>query len=244
MKPGTHTADLIKPIRWTRMVLLVVLPTFLNAVACRFAIPYLDAMHILPIEISYFLSVGLLVLVPMFCGALYLSGREIGSFKPGCLLARMRVKKLTGSDWIWTVLAFILLSFLSFLIAKIVMPQLNIAAAPFFFKNMPLDHEHMWILYVWPLFFFFNIAGEEFWWRGYIQPGQELSMKKWTWFVNGLCWAFWHIPMGFNLVISALPIFFILPAIVQIRRNTTIGVVVHAVFGAFGFLAVALGAVQ
>ena len=53
--------------------------------------------------------------------------------------------------------------------------------------------------------------------------------------------AIWHLPMGLNLILSALPIFFILPAIVQIRKNTTISIIIHFVFGAFGFLALAFG---
>jgi len=32
--------------------------------------------------------------------------------------------------------------------------------------------------------------------------------------------------------------------IVQIRKNTTIAIIVHAVFGAFGFLALALGMIR
>lgn len=50
--------------------------------------------------------------------------------------------------------------------------------------------------------------------------------------------------MGLDLVFASGPIFFILPAIVQLRKNTTIAIVVHAVFGAFGFLALALNLVQ
>ena len=109
---------------------------------------------------------------------------------------------------------------------------------------MPLDDSHMWILYIWPVFFFFNIFGEEFLWRGYIQPRQELQLGKWTWFIHGIFWAVWHLPMGLDLIIAATPIFFILPAVVQIRKNTTIAIVVHTVFGAFGFLALALGLVS
>lgn len=236
--------DTIRPLRWFDLVWLFGAPTILNSVACQFAIPYLDSKQILPIEVNYFLSVGLLVLAPMFFWALYLSGKDIGSSTVKDLLTRMRVKKISGSDWLWTIGTFIALSLASFLVAKIVMPKLGFDATPFFFQNMPLDNEHFWILYVWPLFFFFNIFGEEFLWRGYIQPRQELLTKKWTWLVHGLCWAFWHIPMGFDLIFAALPIFFILPAVVQVRRNTTIAIVVHAVFGGFGFLALALGAVH
>ncbi len=146
----------------------------------------------------------------MFFWAIYLSGKEIGSYKIKEYSARMRIKKLSGIDWIWTVISFVALSLASFLIAKIVMPKLGFDATPFFFQNMPLSNSMMWILYVWPLFFFFNIFGEEFLWRGYIQPRQELLNKKWTWLVHGLFWAGWHIPMGFDLIFAATPIFFIL----------------------------------
>ena len=234
----------MKPLRWFDLVWLFGIPTVLNAVACLWAIPFLDSKGIFPIEVTYFLSVGLLVLAPMFFGALYLSGREIGSFRLKDLLARMRVKTMSGGDWAWAVGTFVSLSGASFLIAKIVMPKLGLDATPFFFQNMPLDEHHAWILYVWPLFFFFNIFGEEFLWRGYIQPRQELLTKNWTWLVHGLCWAFWHLPMGFDLIFAATPIFFILPAVVQIRQNTTIAIIVHTVFGGFGFLALALGMVH
>jgi len=106
---------------------------------------------------------------------------------------------------------------------------------------MPLSPDNIYILYLWPVFFFFNIFGEEFLWRGYIQPRQELLNKKGTWLVHGLLWAFWHLPMGLDLIFASLPIFFILPAVVQIRKNTTIAIIIHSVFGAFGFLSLALG---
>lgn len=234
----------LKAATWFDLVWLFGLPTILNYLASQIAIPYLESKDVLPIEVAYFLSVGLLVLVPMFFGAVYLSGRDSGSYKVQDLLARMRIKKLSGMDLVWTVATFILLVLTSFVIAKIVMPKLGMDATPFFFQNMPLNDEHYWILYVWPAFFFFNIFGEEFFWRGYIQPRQELLTKNWTWFVHGILWACFHIPMGLDLVFAASPIFFILPAVVQIRKNTTIAIIVHAVFGAFGFLALSLGMVH
>jgi hypothetical protein len=37
---------------------------------------------------------------------------------------------------------------------------------------------------------------------------------------------------------------FILPAIVQFRRNTSIAIVIHGIFGAMGFLVLAYGLVD
>jgi membrane protease YdiL (CAAX protease family) len=233
----------MKPLRPVELGWLFGVPTVLNTFACRVAIPAVDGWGALPIEVTYFLCVGVLVLVPMFVWAIYLSGREIGSFRMRDILVRMRVHRIRGRDWLWTASTFVALVAASFVIAKILMPSLGLDATPFFFRNMPLAPANMWILAVWPAFFFFNIFGEEFLWRGYIQPRQELLTGRWTWLVHGLFWAAWHLPMGLDLIMASLPIFFILPAVVQLRRNTSIAIVVHAVFGAFGFLALALGAV-
>ena len=152
----------LKPLTWLELIWLFGIPTLLNFIASRIAIPNLDKLKIFPIESTYFLSVGVIVLMPMFFGAIYLSGKETGSYKIKDLFSRMRIKKLSGMDWIWTIISFITLSLASFLIAKIVMPKLGFDATPFFFQNMPLSNSMMWILYVWPLFFFFNIFGKEF----------------------------------------------------------------------------------
>lgn len=234
----------IKKVTWFELVLLFAIPLILNFIASQIGISYLDNLNILPIEVTYFICVGLIVLMPMFFGAIYLSGKEMDSYKMKDLFARMRIRKLSGRDIVWTIGTFLLLVVTSFVIAKILMPKFGMDATPFFFQNMPLREDNQWILYAWAVFFFFNIFGEEFLWRGYIQPRQELLTKNWTWLVHGIFWASWHIPLGLDLIIAAAPIFFILPAVVQIRKNTTIAIIVHGVFGAFGFLALALGIVR
>lgn len=234
----------MKPLRPSQLAGLFGVPTLLNALACKVVIPRVDAWGVLPIEVTYFFSVGLLVLVPMFAAALMLSAREAGSHRMRDVLARMRVRPLRGRGWMWTGVTFVALSSASFVIAKVLMPRVGLDATPFFFQNMPLGPGNRWILAVWPAFFFFNIFGEEFLWRGYIQPRQELLTGRWTWLVHGLLWALWHAPMGLDLIVASLPIFFILPAVVQLTKNTSIAIVVHALFGAFGFLALALGMVH
>jgi len=229
---------------WIELLALFGIPTLLNYIACAISIPYFHQHTQLPIEIIYFLSVGLIVLVPMFVAAILLSGRELRSLNVKQILSRMRVRRLSRADAMWTVATFLFLVFTSYMVAKVLMPKMGMDATPFFFQNMPLDESHRWILYVWPLFFFFNIFGEEFYWRGYIQPRQELLTKNWTWLVHGCLWAFWHSPMGLDLIIASLPIFFILPAVVQVRKNTSIAIIVHTVFGAFGFLAISLGEIH
>jgi membrane protease YdiL (CAAX protease family) len=232
---------MLKPMRPIELLWLFGVPTALNTVACRVAIPALHARGFFPIEVTYFLCVGLLVLAPMFVWAVRMSAKEAPGTRTRGVLSRMRVKPIRGREWAWTLGTFLVLSTASYLIAARLLPRLGLDAIPFFFRNMPLGPGHRWILAVWPVFFFFNIFGEEFFWRGYIQPRQELLNGRWTWLVQGLLWAGWHVPMGLDLIVASLPIFFLLPAVVQVRRNTSIAIVVHALFGAFGFLALALG---
>jgi hypothetical protein len=100
----------IRPLTWLQLVLLFGIPTFLNEIACGFGIPLLYEKAGLPIEICYFLCVGLLVLVPMFFGALWLCSRDAGSFKLPVLFDRMRIKKLSLADTWWTIGGFVFLS--------------------------------------------------------------------------------------------------------------------------------------
>ena len=135
----------LRPLRPWDLVWLFGIPTALNAVACKVAIPALDRRGVFPIEVTYFLCVGLLVLVPMFVGALYLTARELGPSRASALFDRMRVRPIHGGDWLWTVGTFVALSMASFVIANIAMPRMGLDAMPFFFQNMPLAPDHRWI---------------------------------------------------------------------------------------------------
>jgi hypothetical protein len=82
----------MKALKKTDFLWLFGFPTLLNYIACQVAIPYMELHSQLPIEIIYFICVGGLVLLPMFIWAIYLTGKEIGSFELGDILRRMRIK--------------------------------------------------------------------------------------------------------------------------------------------------------
>jgi membrane protease YdiL (CAAX protease family) len=81
---------------------------------------------------------------------------------------------------------------------------------------------------------FFNIFGEEFWFRGYILPRQELAFGKATWLVNGLMFTLNHIWQPW-ILIAILPSSLLLAYSVQSRKNTWIGILQHG-FVNFGLL--------
>jgi membrane protease YdiL (CAAX protease family) len=113
--------------------------------------------------------------------------------------------------------------------------------SPPFIHMEPLTAQTWWVLLAWLPLFFFNIAGEELWWRGYILPRQERRHRAAAWFPHGLGLALFHLPLGIDLTIIVLPFLFGLPYVVQRRKNLWTGFIVHGVLNGCGFLAVAFG---
>ena len=74
---------------------------------------------------------------------------------------------------------------------------------------------------------FFNIFGEELWWRGVILPRQELSHGRLAWLVNSLLWLAFHLPFYPWRAIDLLPYCLIIAFISQRRNNTWPAIIIH-----------------
>jgi membrane protease YdiL (CAAX protease family) len=85
-----------------------------------------------------------------------------------------------------------------------------------------------------------NIVGEEFWWRGYVLPRQELVHGRWTWLVHGVLWTLFHAPFWWNLVLL-LPSTLSLSFVTSRLRNTTPGLIAHFVMNGLGYVMILLG---
>jgi len=160
---------------------------------------------------------------------------------------RFRLLPMTGKDWLWAV-GGLLLTFLSIgalsPTALLLIDSIPAIAPPDFFPpwlrpGVPLDTalfssfigqplQGNWSVAV--LFFvmlFFNIAGEELWWRGYLLPRQEQVHGRRTWLIHGLLWWLWHLAFYPWQVVALLPICLALPYIAQRRQNTWVALVIH-----------------
>jgi len=83
---------------------------------------------------------------------------------------------------------------------------------------------NLWIPFGMFAFSLCNVLGEEFWWRGYVLPRQELSFGKWTWLIHGLLWSGFHLFMPWD-AIRLLPGSLALPFVAQRRKNTWPGII-------------------
>lgn len=165
----------------------------------------------------------------------------------GDIKRRFRLQPMTGKDWLWAI-GGLLGTFLSIGAlagsALILIDAFPAIAPPDFFPpwlkpgvnfdttlfadyiGAPLKNNwSVAILFI--VMLFFNIAGEELWWRGYILPRQEKTHGRWAWIIHGLLWLFWHIAFYPWQVFALLPICLALPYIAQRRQNTWVALVIH-----------------
>jgi membrane protease YdiL (CAAX protease family) len=170
---------------------------------------------------------------------------------------RFRIKRLGKREWQWTIGLLVvyiggqllLMPTARWLITGLPLPlpaMLPPAIDPRVANSIPTEflgvvlRGNWGIALLYLLILFFNIFGEEFWWRGYILPRQELVHGKWTWLVHGILWTLFHIPFWWNLI-SLLPSTLSLSFVASRLKNTTPGIIAHFVLNGLGFVMILLG---
>ena len=77
------------------------------------------------------------------------------------------------------------------------------------------------------LLFFFNIFGEELYWRGVLLSRQELVHGRHTWLVHGLMWNLFHLPFYPWYLVYGLPITLVVSFVAQKTGNTWTTIILH-----------------
>jgi membrane protease YdiL (CAAX protease family) len=239
----------VPPLPLWGSALLFGIPTLLMWFATRHAIPVLQERLAGPDILCWFVAGGAVFLC-LFIGAFVGFRIEEQRVSLVGFTQRFRLAPIQRADVLWSLGTLVVCGLLSAAIAGVwtwasnPFPFLGKPdLSPTFMPVEPLTHETLWVLLAWLPLFFFNIAGEELWWRGYMLPRQEQSHGNSAWIVHGIGLAVFHLPLGIPLTIIALPILFGLPFVVQRRRNLWTGIIVHGIFNGLGFLAVAFGVV-
>ena len=174
------------------------------------------------------------------------------------LAERFRLRRMTRRDWLYVLGLFIAMAFFQvslgftakwlihfklfappeFLIPA-VDPRLNQQIVTDMFMGIPLKGQ-WWIAALYFVGLLFNIFGEEFWWRGYILPRQELFFGKWTWVIHGILWTLFHVFWKWNLIIL-LPVCLSLSYVVYKQKNTWIGIITHMMFNSVPLIGLIIG---
>jgi hypothetical protein len=133
---------------------------------------------------------------------------------------RMRLTRMTGNIWLWAIFGTIFYLLLSLVINFIAVPLLNALKISI---ALPWPSTSGWMHVV---ILFFNIVGEELWWRGYILPRQELSFGKRTFLLHGILWACFHMYKWVQVPFMFFTTW-VIPFIAQRKKNTWPGMIMH-----------------
>ena len=169
-------------------------------------------------------------------------------------IERYRLHRMGMKDWGWT-LAMVMVS-VGFLAALSFTTDLLKSVS--FFSPPPLfppdlvdPANHLtkgvlfempllgkwWLIIVYFIGWFLNIAGEEFWYRGWMLSRQEVAFGKYAWVVNGLMFNFQHIYMPWNLL-AMMPGSLFVSYAVQRQQKTWMSIIWHGLvnFSLFIFI--------
>ncbi len=232
------------PMGWLPSLAIFAGAGILLYVATHLVIPALaDATGIEPIAF-WFLVGGLGVFAPLLAVGVFMLRREEPPPTPSPWRARLRFHRMDRGDWAWAVGALVVVALLTGIVQAILgLVAPGSGVGPGFMTLEPLGPGRYWILAAWLPFWILNIMGEEFLWRGVMLPRQEAALGNRAWLANAVGWSLFHVAFGWHLFLMLLPILVVLPYVVQRRRNSWVGVVVHAGLNGPGFVAVAFGLV-
>jgi membrane protease YdiL (CAAX protease family) len=244
LKEGTMNLSRdIRPLGILGSIVLFIIPATIMYCAHFLFVPYYVTSTGAPYLVGYLIAWSSTMAL-FFVAALVSYGLEGNAFRWKSLSTRFRLAKMSGVDWLWTLGLFVIsmvlyfgLGFTSQILARIpllaphplVPPDFGGGGAsariPGVLMGMPLAGE-TWVAVVFFVGWLLNVIGEEFWFRGYILPRQELAMGARAWIANGLMFGFNHIWQPWNLLLI-VPGALIGAYVVQRRRNTWILIIMH-----------------
>jgi membrane protease YdiL (CAAX protease family) len=254
-----QTKQDLRPLGWIQSLLYFGIPALALLVSFYGFRPWLEQQGYSPL--TSYLAAVCVPLALMFAAALVGYHRVEGHpLNWRAFSTRMRYPRLRGRDLLWGLGIFIVgmigygvLSQISLYLIDagvmpvpeglptLVNPELN-------FSLEALDQaaggkiSGQWSLVLLALVtYFFNIVGEEFWWRGYILPRQELVFGRYTWLIHGLMWAGFHAFKWWD-VLALIPVCLIASYSAQRLKNNWPAFIGHALTN-FSMLPLVIAAV-
>lgn len=239
----------LKKLSNKRAFIMFAIPSIYFYMLTKFLTPYLTSEVKLNPALSWFIT-GYLVFLPLFIAAVLLTFKDTKERNFGILLNRLRIKPLSKSDMKWSLIGICatllttgsIMALSGYLTSLLGLAPLK--TTPSFMEFQPLLGAERLYLLIWFPMFFFNIVGEQMLWQGYILPRQEITHGNTAWIVNSFLWLMFHLCFGPDLIIVLLPSLFIITYIIQRTKNTSTGMIIHAILNGPMFIVISLGLIH
>lgn len=210
----------------------------------HYLIPFLSKITGQETILFWFIVAGLGIFTPLIILGILMLRSEGYHINRTTFKTRLRFRKLTGNDLLWTLGGFVAVGILSLLVMKLLEFLIgHYEQSPDFMTFEPLSKGRYWLLLVWLPYWLLNIFGEEFLWRGVMLPRKEVAFGKYTWVIHGTGWGLFHIAFGWKLLLTLIPLIYIQSYIVQKTKNSWTGVILHAGLNGPSFIAISLGVI-
>lgn len=235
----------LKPMGFVFSMSICIAASVLMFTLTRYLIPFLHEITGWEIILFWFLVGSLGVFLPLIITGIIILKKEGQRFSRQTWKERLRFRKVTKNDLIWSIGAILVVLVITGLLMKIL--ELfggKFESSPSFMFLEPLSGARYLILAAWLPYWILNILGEEFFWRGVMMPRQEISFGKYTWLIHGFGWGLFHIAFGWNLLITLIPLLFIQSYVVQKTKNSWTGVIMHGGINGPAFIAISLGLIK
>jgi len=216
--------------------------SFLMFALTRYLIPFLHKTIGGEIILFWFLVGSLGIFLPLIITGIIILKREGRQLSKKTWIERLRFRKITRNDLIWSIGGIlVVLVFTGLLMKSLELLGGKFESSPSFMFLEPLSGARYFILVAWFPYWIMNILGEEFFWRGVMMPRQEISFGKYTWLIHGFGWGLFHIAFGWHLLITLIPLLFVQSYVVQKTKNSWTGVIMHGGINGPTFIAISLG---
>jgi membrane protease YdiL (CAAX protease family) len=244
----------LKPLSWMHsLIIFLIMSSVIYATHYIFA-PAYQAATGQPYLVGYLIGWGVNMALVFFASiiAYKLEGHPL-TLK--AFSDRFRLNHMKRSDWLWTlvVLLVVLGAYFGLSFTSKWLTTLSIFAphpafpkdmvtgelTPGYLFGMPLIGK-WWIAVIYFVIWLLNIFGEEFWYRGWMLPRQELAFGKYAWIVNSLMFTFQHWLQPWNFLMI-LPGALFAVFVVQRQRNTWITIIQHGFSNFILFVFVLIG---
>lgn len=233
---------LLKKLGFSASFAIYISAAVLMYVMTACLIPWLSNLTGQETILFWFIVGGLGIFTPLLITAYFILMSEGYRIRRKTWEERLRFRKISKRDILWTVGGLVVVSVLSMAVMnllKIFIGEFD--HSPPFMAFEPLSEGRYWLLLVWAPYWILNIMGEEILWRGVMLPRQEIAFGRYTWLLHGTGWALFHIAFGFTLLITLLPLIYIQSFVVQKTKNSWTGVIMHGALNGPAFIAISMG---